>query len=204
MITDYSNLAWRSARPVQLPPAIEGTLNFSLGPRRVTEAFKGTQIVAWQGKIERQLQAMVSENTEARNHAYADKLRAYLELWRANPLNGSINVETIQSLLSGAEVPAVDDWRYNNYFSNLRDKLRELKASVEELPMGDEVPPDQRAPSSSPPSSFGPTDEPPPSAAPAADQVPVEEPESEADQAAAALDGGAPENEVTEPEIPGV
>lgn len=202
MIVDYSNQAWRSSRPVQMPPSIEGELGFSLGPRRVTEAFKGTAIVGWQGKIERQLQAMVEENTEARNHAYADKLRAYLELWRANPLNGSINVETIANLLSGAEVPAVDDWKYSNYFSNLRDKLRELKASVEELPMTDEVPPDQRAPSSSPPSSFGPTEEPPPAAAPT--EVEVEEPDAEADQAAAALDGGAPENEIEAPEIPGV
>lgn len=202
MIVDYSNQAWRSARPVQMPPTIEQEAQFSLRPRRIQEAFKGTAIVGWQGKIERQLQAMVAENTEARNHAYADKLRAYLELWRSNPLNGSINVETVDSLLSGAEVPAVDDWKYSNYFSNLRDKLRELKASVEELPMTDEVPPDQRAPSSSPPASFGPTEEPPPAAAPT--EVTVEEPSAEADQAAAALNGGAPENEIEEPEIPGV
>lgn len=201
MITDYSNLAWRSSQPVPVPPAIDREPSFSLGARRVSEAFKGTAIVGWQGKIERQLQAMVGENTEARNHAYADKLRAFLELWRANPLNGSINVETISNLLSGTEVPAVDDWRYNNYFSNLRDKLRELKASVEELPMTDEVPPDQRAPSSSPPASFGPTEEPPPGAEPAPEEVPIE-PEAEADQAAAALVGGAPEDEGGD-EVPG-
>lgn len=205
MITDYSNQAWRSARPVPTPPAWEQEGQFSWGPRKIAEAFKGTAIVAWQGKIERQLQDMVSENTESRNHAYADKLRAYLELWRSNPLNGSINVETIDSLLSGAEVPAVDNWKYNNYFSNLRDKLRQLKASVEELPMSDTVPPDERGPSSSPPSSFGPTDEPPPP-----DQVNVNvdnegADDKTADDAAAALTGEAPENdETTQPEIPGV
>lgn len=172
MSTDYANLGFKSVRRHRPP---------------VLEAFKGTQIVAWHGKIERQLQDYVSENVEARNHAYADKLRALLQIWRDNPLTGSINVEVINSLLTAAQVLAVDEWRYRDYFSNLRDSLRQLKASVEELPNTDEVPPEMRGPSSSPPSSFGPTEEPPPGGAP-----PGEEPGAEPPPPGAEGEGAAP------------
>lgn len=184
IVTDYANLGFNSSRR----------------PRPwLLEAFRGTAIVGWQGKIERQLDDFAAEAVEARNNVYADKIRAYLALWRANPLNGSINVETIETLLAASEVPAVDDWRFSDYFSNLRDQLRKLKASVEELPMGEVVPPDGRAPSSSPPSSFGPSETPPPGTPPG----PETEPGNETDTAAAALTGEAPENRNRKREIPG-
>lgn len=98
------------------------------------EGFQGTSIVAWQGDIERQLAQMADEYREAKNLDYANKLEAYLRIWRGSPLTGSVNVETIESLLTAADVLAADSWKLGNYFSHLRDNLRVLKASSEELP----------------------------------------------------------------------
>ncbi len=185
MNTDFSNVAWRSSACIPPPAQLEYRLQeFNGGVRRVTEAYKGTAIVGWQGRIERQLQDFVSENTEARNYEYADKLRAFLELWRQNSLNGSLNVETIETLLAATQVSAVDTWRYQGYFSNLRDQLRKLKASVEELPLTDRVDPSMRGPSSSPPSSFGPSESPPAGGegVAAADELTGEAPEGETEE----------------------
>lgn len=101
----------------------------------VCEAYQGQEIVAWHGRIERQLMDDIEEYEAARNPGYADKLRAFLQSWRQHQITGSINVETLDALLTAAEVLAVDPWKMQNYFSNLRDQLRKLKASVEELPV---------------------------------------------------------------------
>lgn len=203
---DYASIEWANARGrVTLPVELELERSFSTAPRRISEAFKGTSIVTWYGKIERQLDGFVNENEQARNHNNADKLRSFLRLWRENKIDGSLNIEPVENLLAGTEVSAVDPWKYNNYFSHLRDQLRKLKASVEELPVGSEVPPEQRAPSSSPPSSFGPTETPPAGAAVAAEPgAPAEELLStdstqNADAAAAALTGEAPPETEEEP-----
>lgn len=117
------------------------------------ESFRGVDIVAWQGKIERQLSQYVNENAEARNFVYADKLREFLKVWRDHTLTGSINVETVDLLEAAAAQLAVDPWRYQNYFSNLRDQLRKLKASVEELPVDGIIPPNERRGGSAPPAT---------------------------------------------------
>ena len=100
----------------------------------VCEAYRGTDIVDWHGRIEKQLLDLVSDYEKARNSNYADKLKAYLDIWREYKLDGSINVEDIDSLYAGAHPLAQDEWDPQNYFMNLRSSLRRLKASEEELP----------------------------------------------------------------------
>ena len=103
----------------------------------LTEVYSGEGIVGWHGNIERQLDRMLTTYDAARNQPYVDKLSAFIKIWRNNPMSGSINVEDIEKLLGGTEVLAVDNWHLKNYFSNLRDQLRKLKASEEEMPRGD-------------------------------------------------------------------
>jgi hypothetical protein len=98
------------------------------------EAYRGEKIVSWYGSIERQLEKMLQDAEGAQNWPYADKIRKYLEIWRSNPITGSLNVETLEVLKSPLEVFAVDTWNLSNYFSNLRDRFRQLLASEEELP----------------------------------------------------------------------
>jgi len=105
-------------------------------PVLLGEMYSGQDIVAWHGRIERQLMDNIEEYEAAKNPGYSDKLRAFLvDVWRLHPITGSINVETLDALLTAAGVLAVDPWKMQNYFSNLRDQLRKLKASVEELPL---------------------------------------------------------------------
>jgi len=137
----------------------------------VLEAFRGTDVVAWHGNIERQLNGFLQDATKSRNWPYADKLREFLKIWRENSITGSLNRETLDTLKTPAEVLAVDNWTFGNYFSNLRDRLRMLIASEEELPrdldMGGEEPlrgtsRGRGAPPLNP--QFGPQDEMPPGA----------------------------------------
>lgn len=127
------------------------------------EGYSGTQIVQWQGNIERQLLGKIEQAEDNRNTVYADKLREFLKIWREHEITGSINVEDLQPLLSASKVLAVDPWNLGNYFSNLRDQLRKLIAAAEQLPaMGPEAPtPPGRGAPSAPPSSFGPEETPP-------------------------------------------
>ncbi len=134
----------------------------------VLESFRGTDIVSWHGNIERQINGFLADAEKSRNWPYADKLREFLKIWRENSISGSINRETLDTLKTPAEVLAVDNWTFNNYFSNLRDRIRMLIASEEELPrdmdMGGEEPlrgtsRGHGAPPLNP--QFGPEEEPP-------------------------------------------
>jgi len=160
------------------------------------ESYKGSSIVSWQGNIERQIADMVEKYTANRNFPYQDKLRQFLQIWRKYPISGSINRETLDPLESAADILAVDNWKLSNFFSNLRDQIRRLVASEEELPRptGDEEP----APGSgggsmaAPPSTFGPQKEQPNSSNPAGlpdDQLPDEE-EDETENPATGVPGG--------------
>lgn len=100
----------------------------------IAEVYAGTDIVGWWGQIERQLVRMVDDAEKGRNWPYANKVRKYLDIWRDNEITGSMNRETIEVLKSGTEVLAVDSWNLANYFSTLRDQLRKLIASEEQLP----------------------------------------------------------------------
>lgn len=121
----YETLVWHEARSVKYPP--------------VLEAVRGTQVVEWYGRIERQLVDMVNRFQTTRNFSSKAKAQEYLQIWRQNELTGSVNVDTINTLLSAANILAVDEWGDSNYFASLRDKLRMLKAGQEELPpIGDE------------------------------------------------------------------
>lgn len=100
----------------------------------LSETYTGTSIVQWHGKIEGQLENMLADAEKGRNFPYADKLREFLRIWRANEITGSINRETLDALKSASEILAVDNWDLKTYFRSLRDNLRVLVASEEQLP----------------------------------------------------------------------
>lgn len=121
MTTDYETLGLMHAQALAaFPPVIE--------------SYMGSDIVVWQGNIERQIEKFISTYNANRNQAYVDKLREFLAVWRKNQITGSMNQETIAALENVAQILAVDNWQLSNYFSNLRDRLRTLQASEEELP----------------------------------------------------------------------
>lgn len=109
-------------------------------PEALNEAFSGTAVVGWSGKIERQLVNMLQDAEKGRNYVYADKLREFLKIWRANEITGSLNRETIEILKAAADILAVDQWDMAAYFGSLKDQLKILIASEEQLPRGMEEP----------------------------------------------------------------
>lgn len=111
----------------------------------ILEAYKGSDIVAWFGNIERQLKGLISEYESARNHAYVDKLRKFLETWRNNRITGSINREQLDVLQAAADQLSVDTWKIAGFFESVRDQLRKLIAAAEELPVGEPPPEAERA-----------------------------------------------------------
>lgn len=111
-----------------------GVLDFNKHDAVILEAYSGTAIVQWYGNIERQLGRLLDDAEKGRNWPYADKVREFLRIWRDNEITGSLNREQIDILKSASDVLAVDSWNLKNYFSNLRDQLRKLIASEEELP----------------------------------------------------------------------
>lgn len=113
-----------------------GTVDFNLCRPALVESYSGTAVVQWYGNIERQLHNMLTDQDKSKNYPYADKLRKFLEIWRANEITGSINRETLDIIKAASDVLAVDNWNLANYFSNLRDQLRKLIASEEQLPRG--------------------------------------------------------------------
>ena len=117
-----------------------GCLDFSIRRPDLCEAFSGTAIVAWHGKIERQLVNLLADAEKGRNFPYADKIREFLKIWRANEITGSINRETIEILKSAADILSVDQWNMAAYFGSLKDQLKVLIASEEQLPRGMEEP----------------------------------------------------------------
>lgn len=111
-----------------------GMLDFNRHEPELLEAYAGTSIVTWSGRIERQLDGFLADAEKGRNWPYADKIREFLRIWRDNEITGSLNRETLDILKSAADVLAVDAWNLKNYFSSLRDQIRKLIASEEELP----------------------------------------------------------------------
>lgn len=103
------------------------------------EVYSGEAIVAWSGNIERQISSMLDEQEASKNYVYADKLREFLRVWRSNEITGSLNRETLDVLKTACEMLAVDSWNLKNYFSVLRDQMRKLIASEEQLPRGSDM-----------------------------------------------------------------
>ena len=98
------------------------------------EAFRGQDIVTWYGSIERQIQAMVDKYRNNKQFEDAAKAEQFLITWRRHQITGSINRGPIEALEAAAAQMAVDKWKSQNYFGALRDQLRKLVASEEELP----------------------------------------------------------------------
>lgn len=115
-----------------------GYLDLSTRRAELVEAFAGTAVVGWHGKIERQLVNLLADSEKGRNYTYADKIREFLKIWRANEITGSINRETLEILKSAADILSVDTWNLAAYFGSLKDQLKVLIASEEQLPRGAE------------------------------------------------------------------
>lgn len=179
-----------------------GTVDFNRVKPALLESYSGTAVVQWYGNIERQLHNMLIDQEKAKNYPYTDKIRKFLEIWRANEITGSINREVLEIIKSAADVLAVDNWNLANYFSNLRDQLRKLIASEEQLPRGMDL--NQNEPMaggmggrSAPPlsPSFGPEEEPPGAGGPEVAGAAAEEPEGGETQPPV----GGPETELPTP-----
>ena len=135
----------------------------------VAEAYKGSDIVDWYGRIEQSLVRMIRDADTANNDTYSNRLTAYLRTWRNHPIDGSINRETVDVLHAAARQWAEEDWDFQTYFLGLSSSLSQLIASEEELPRGADM--EQNEPPSgghgggggSPPvpSDFGPQSEAP-------------------------------------------
>lgn len=124
-------------------------------PVPIVEYMSGSDIVGWYGRIESQLIDKIEQEEANRNNAYADKLRAFLKLWRENEIRGSINREPVDALKAATDILAVDTWSLASYFRALRDSLRQLIAKIEELPYDDMSGPEDEEPGP-PHSNFGP------------------------------------------------
>ncbi len=111
-----------------------GTVSFTNATPPVMEAFRGSDIVDWYGRIEQSLINLLNDADKANNHTYADRLRAYLETWREFPIDGSLNRETIEALIAATKQWARENWDLQSYFLSLQTRLRQLVASEEELP----------------------------------------------------------------------
>lgn len=111
-----------------------GRLNFNNRTPELLETFAGTEIVRWHGKIEGQLVGLLDDAEKGRNYPYADKLREFIKIWRANEITGSINRETLETLKAASDVLSVDNWNLGSYFRSLATQLKVLVASEEQLP----------------------------------------------------------------------
>lgn len=117
---DYESMGVASTTVRSAPPMLE--------------AYRGTDIVQWYGSIEGQLARKEAEYRAVKNNVYADRVHEFLKTWRDNELTGSVNVEDVDVLEAASAQNAVDTWQLQDYFRNLRDQLRRLRASLEELP----------------------------------------------------------------------
>ena len=111
-----------------------GYINWQQHRPEVLETWSGKSIVKWQDKIEGQLKNLLDDAEKGRNFPYADKLRKFLDIWRANQITGSMNRETLEVLKASADLYSVDNWDLASYFLSLRSDLKVLLASEEELP----------------------------------------------------------------------
>jgi len=111
-----------------------GQVNFNRRKAVLIEAFSGIEVIRWHGRITDQLVNMLEDAEKSRNFVYADKLRKFLEVWRANELTGSINRETLEVLKAAADLLGVDNWNLRTYFSSLATQLKVLIGSEEMLP----------------------------------------------------------------------
>lgn len=141
------------------------------------EAYKGSDIVGWWGGIERQLVGMLDRYEQDKSYTEADKVRTFLEVWRGHKLTGSISAEDVQALADGSSILAVDKWKAADYFSSLRDSLRKIQASEEELPRIGPPQELKKFKGSSAPRTLGSQFGPEKNAQATGNQAPTEEPE---------------------------
>ena len=174
MITSYHDYeSWgqqnfRQTEPVPLP---ENRMRLNRDRVCLLEQFSGTAIVEWWHKIYDQLIKQEQEADKARNFAYVDKLRKFRQVWEENKIDGSINVEPLNTLYASASILGADTWNLASYFRTLATSLDVVIQSEQQLPRGVDM--NQNEPMLSPGGgrgappmapAFGPDEEPPPGA----------------------------------------
>jgi hypothetical protein len=123
MIHDYDSLAIIGVQLECVTPCI-------------LETYAGGDVVMWQGAIERQITDMAEKASEIGNSTYERLLNKFLNQWKENELDGSLNIETLRILRQAADWASELPWNFKNYFSVLRDRLRKLIAVTgEQLPV---------------------------------------------------------------------
>ncbi len=98
------------------------------------ESFRGSDIVAWHGRIDAQLTDHIDRLEADRLLNDANQVRALQMMWRARPLTADINVEDVDVLLAAVKMLAASKIKLNKYFAALAGNLNRLKASEQELP----------------------------------------------------------------------
>jgi hypothetical protein len=111
-----------------------------LGQKRhgqeVSEMYRGKDLVVWWGSIERVVKQKIDEYSQQQGkEKELAELETFLRTWQDNRITGSVNKATVRTLSAAASQAASHDaLDTSNFFSNLRDSLNAVIASVEELP----------------------------------------------------------------------
>lgn len=123
MIKHYEDLMFR--KPIAAEPAhIE----------RLGEAYRAADMVTWYGRIERQIADMLDAARDDNNEQSIDFLRTIHGKWVDHPIDANMNIEDLEALETAVAWPAKLEWQHKNYFSVLKDQLRRVIASTQELP----------------------------------------------------------------------
>ena len=102
----------------------------------VLETLSGSAVVSWYSQIEDWLQKQLDNQEAARNHENADRLRAFLNTWRENELDGSKSIDNLKPLKAAAQQGAAVKSPLRGIFSAILRNLRKLIADEEQLPPG--------------------------------------------------------------------
>lgn len=125
----YEDLMYR--KPVASEPA---------NIERLGEAYRAADMVTWYGRIERQITDMLDAARDDNNVQSIDFLNTVRGKWLDHPIDANMNIEDLEALETAVSWPAKIEWQHKKYFSVLKDQLRRVLASTQELPT---VPMDQ-------------------------------------------------------------
>lgn len=111
-----------------------GYVDFGTARPELLEAYRGKDVTKWYYRIKQSLTNLLRDAEKAHNTVYATDIKTYLDIWKDYPLDGSIDVDTIEKLMSGAKPLSNRDWKLQSYFHSLEAELAQLLASEQELP----------------------------------------------------------------------
>lgn len=111
-----------------------GYVDFGNARVELLEAYRGKDVTKWYYRIKQSLINLLRDAEKAHNSVYATDIKTYLGIWTDYPLDGSIDVDTLEKLISGAKPLSNRDWKLQSYFHSLESELAQLLASEQELP----------------------------------------------------------------------